>query len=367
MTKRYTSIQWLLIPFLFAVLGFPVFSLGEESSSQEVDIKGAIDHSLKWLKGQQQDDGSWEGDVGITSLALTAFLRSPRRYREADGPFIRKPVRFLLDSQKADGGIYEMHLPVYNTSVALMALAALENASYEVAIQRAQKFLVETQSDEGEGYTKDDKFYGGIGYGSDLRPDLSNLQMALEAIKESNASEFPEVWERAITFLERCQNRSESNDQEWAGNDGGFIYYPGHSPAGETTSYGSMTYAGLKSYIYAGLSKEDPRVKAAFQWISRNYSLEENPGMGQQGVFYYYHTFSKTMSVLGQKEIVDAGGKTHSWFDELVTKLLSLRKPDGYWVNESSGRWWESNRVLATSYALLALEQGVEFGQALNP
>ena len=107
------------------------------------------------------------------------------------------------------------------------------------------------------------------------------------------------------------QNHSETNDQPWAGNDGGFIYSPsdgGASPAGEYTgadgkkflrSYGSMTYAGLKSLIYAGLTKDDSRVKAAWEWISKNWTLDENPGFrlsdpatAASGMFYYYHTLS---------------------------------------------------------------------------
>ena len=45
-----------------------------------------------------------------------------------------------------------------------------------------------------------------------------------------------------------------------------------------------MTYAGLKSMIHAGLTPDDPRVKAAITSISaKNYTLDENPGLGQSG------------------------------------------------------------------------------------
>ena len=43
-----------------------------------------------------------------------------------------------------------------------------------------------------------------------------------------------------------------------------------------------MTYAGLKSMIYAGVKHDDPRVKAAYEWIQKHYTLDENPGMGAQ-------------------------------------------------------------------------------------
>ena len=70
-----------------------------------------------------------------------------------------------------------------------------------------------------------------------------------------------------------------------------------------------MTYAGLKSMIYAGLGKDDLRVKAALAYVKAHYTLDENPGLGQQGLYYYYHTFAKTMSVLGEPTLIDALGE----------------------------------------------------------
>src|SRR5437773_7160188 len=51
------------------------------------------------------------------------------------------------------------------------------------------------------------------------------------------------------------------------------------------SSYGSMSYAGLKSFIYANLKKDDPRVVAAVNWLKRNYSVDENPALGAQGLY----------------------------------------------------------------------------------
>jgi len=42
-------------------------------------------------------------------------------------------------------------------------------------------------------------------------------------------------------------------------------------------SYGSISYAGLLSYIYADLQRDDPRVQAAFDWLRGNYTLDEIP------------------------------------------------------------------------------------------
>ena len=62
-------------------------------------------------------------------------------------------------------------------------------------------------------------------------------------------------------------------------------------------SYGSMSYAGLLSFIYAEMDKNDERVMAVRSWLNDNYTVKENPGMGPQGLFYYYHTMAKALSL----------------------------------------------------------------------
>ena len=115
-----------------------------------------------------------------------------------------------------------------------------------------------------------------------------------------------------------------------------------------------MTYAGLKSMVYAGLTKDDKRVRAALTWLGKNYSVAENPGMGQAGVYYYYQTFAKTMDAMGAEEFTDAAGKKHDWRAELIAELPRRQAPDGSWVN-SDRKWMESDQNLATGFALLAL------------
>ena len=163
----------------------------------------------------------------------------------------------------------------------------------------------------------------------------------------------------AVKFLERCQNLEASNDQPWAGDDGGFVYRPGESKAGPTLegglrSYGGMTYAGLKSMVHARLERDDPRVTAAHQWACRHWTLEENPGLGQQGLYYYYLTLARALNAYGTEEIADAGGTSHDWRRELVAQLLTVQRADGSWVNEN-GRWMEQIPELVTAYTVLAI------------
>ncbi len=322
------------------------------------ETKRAVDAGLHYLRINQKDDGSWSSSVGVTALALRAFLQSHRGYNEDDGAFITRPIEFMLAHVNEDGSIGETNQNRnYNTAVSMTALAAAENEKYDEVLSNAQNFLKVLQIDEPDGYESEHAFYGGIGYGGDERPDLSNAYMALEGLKASAVDPDDAVWEKALLFVSRSQNRSESNDQEWAANDGGFTYMPGFSPNGGTSSYGGMTAAGLLSLLFAGVDKGDPRIQAAYDWIRANYTLEHNPGSvgGVQGLYYYYNVFSKSMAAYGEDIVVDTKGNEHNWRNDMARKLLSLQNEDGSWVNPDSPRWWEGNKDLVTAWSVIAL------------
>jgi squalene-hopene/tetraprenyl-beta-curcumene cyclase len=117
-----------------------------------------------------------------------------------------------------------------------------------------------------------------------------------------------------------------------------------------------MGYSGLLSYIYADLQKDDPRVTAVYDWIGHNYTLDENAALGPEGLFYYYHTMSKSLSTYGSDTLKLANGKSVNWRHDLALKLIDLQASEGSWINTKSGRWWEKDPVLVTSYAVRALE-----------
>ena len=354
----------LILLLMFAVVQNGMTEDHETDASEYSELNkqviASIDKGLEWLKGEQAEDGLFANHPGITALALTAFLRHPeKKYSESD-PFIQKGLQQLIGMQQPNGAIYNIEmqpaLPNYNTAISVMALSSTGNSEYTSIIERAQGFLKSLQVTDEESV-----YYGGIGYGSrESVHDLSNLNLAIQALKESGSDD-QEVWDKAIKFLERTQNRSESNDQTWAGNDGGFIYSPdgeskaGTDAAGSPRSYGSMTYAGLLSFIYANVDKNDERVQAAVKWIQEHFTTEENYGMGAQGLYYNYHTMAKALRLYGEPVLTDAKGISHDWYRELAEKLIGVQKPDGFWANEES-RWMEALPVLATSYAILSLD-----------
>jgi squalene-hopene/tetraprenyl-beta-curcumene cyclase len=353
-----------------------------ESIRQEA--LAARDRAIKWLIAQQAPEGHWSNAdfPALTALPVWALARNGYAHE----PAVARAVEYILSCVNEDGSICRVPsqprrgggLCNYNTAIAMVALHEVGREDLIPVIQRARHFVAGTQ------HFGDDIYYGGMGYDAETdRPyaDLSNSYLAYEAMRLTERVEEMRRqgearadlnWEAARRFLERVQNRPESNDQPWASDDpaeyGGFVYKPDHSMAGSYTneagqvrlrSYGSMTYAGLLSFIYAEVDKRDPRVQSAFDWSLRYFTLDENPGMGQQGLFYYYHTLAKALAVMGQDVLALTDERRINWREELLRKLISIQRiePDGtgYWKNDE-GRWWEGDPVLVTAYSLLALQ-----------
>ncbi len=314
-----------------------------------------IQRGLQYLFAEQKTDGSWDNHPGITALAASAFQRSQKKYANEKWEIsVDKALEYISDLSMPDGGIYTDDSPSLNTAVCILALSQSNNSKFKSIIEKAQDFLVRLQCDNTLGYSIEDQLYGGVRYGSDRTPDIDNLDYTLQALKSSGFPDNHNIWEKAVSFIQRCQNRNQSNDQSWSVNDGGFIYYPGYSMAGGTRSYGSMTCAGISCFYNANVKKDDPRVVDAFRWICEHYTLEENPHVEKRGLFHYYYTLAKALDCYGELIIKDFHGTEHNWKEELAYKLSELQNNEGFWVNECQ-EWWEGNRTLITSYAITTL------------
>jgi squalene-hopene/tetraprenyl-beta-curcumene cyclase len=359
-----------------------------------------------WLR-QQQDPatGGWsinpkEGAPqfpAITGLVLNGLLMAPGI--DATDTAVKRGTDFILKYRQPDGGIYDRVLPSYNTAICLSALARVRTPEAAAAIIPAREFLKGLQwsedavNDKDRGTGKVERshpFYGGVGYGNSGRPDNSNLGMFLEAMHDTGLSTEDPAYARALVFLQRTQMLDSVNDMPYAdgSNQGGFIYATtpdskpenlgvGESKAGtieETQSdgtkasrlraYGSMTYAGFKGYIYADLKRDDPRVQAAYDWVRRNYTVKENPGVGTDGQYYYYVTFARALNAWGTTTIatLTPEGKpseTRDWANDLIDQLATMQNEDGSFKSVDD-RWMENNPVLITAYALIAIREAVE-------
>lgn len=355
--------------------------LSEKNLSLRYEVRYAIDKGLAFLQAQQQEDGSWTSveprHPALTALPLIAFQREPsgRYFREQPG-FMQKGYAYLRRQARPDGGIYTHGLANYNTSLALLALLNTGDPADEPLVKTAHDFVIGQQA----AMLPLTSLNGGIGDGPNSsnrqHPDLDNTVVALEALRAYKATHpSSEVnrgrelnWSAAIEFVARCQNLPSSNPEPWASadpaNKGGFIYGPGESKAGEMTlpngqkalrSYGTMTYAGLLSFLYADVKKDDPRVRAALDWLRSHYTVEENPGLQKQGLYYYLQLMTKGLSAAGVTDFQLADGRKVAWKHDVATEIINLQNRDGSWLNNNA-RWMENDPVLVTSYCVLALE-----------
>jgi squalene-hopene/tetraprenyl-beta-curcumene cyclase len=381
-----------------------------QSEAQRTRGEQMVERAIGWLRVQQDgESGGWAVNPrgptfpAITGLVLTGMMMQPGI--DAGDGSVRKGLEFLLSHRQADGGIYDRILPSYNTAICLSALSKIDDDRAREAIGPAQNFLRGVQFSEasvapgpdgGGGEVrpvmKDHPFYGGVGYGQHGRPDLSNLTFFIQAMHDSGVPSDDPAFQRALVFLSRTQMHEDVNDMAYAkgSRQGGFIYAtaekgeqvrgdgtgaPGQSFAGmleETLddgtrvsrlrAYGSMTYAGFKSLLYANLPRDDRRVQVAHEWIRHHYTVEENPGLGTDGMYYYYITFARALDTLGEAtlEVVRDGGavERRDWAGDLIERLSSLQNEDGSFRSVDD-RWMEDNSVLITAYAVIALQHAV--------
>lgn len=344
----------------------------------EAEARAAMARGAAWLAAQQQPGGFWAvaDSPALTGLSMWALHRTdPAAHRAA----IDRALVFILTSVKEDGSIWRQPsvqrkgggLANYNTAICMSALHALGRPELVPVIQNARTYLSKMQ------YLDPSAYRGGMGYDADQgRPytDLSNSYMAYEAmrltqdVEDLRAAGEPKAdldWAAAQEFLAQVQNLKAVNTNYWISesvdDEGGFAYSPGAGASvtnadGKVVlrSYGSMTYAGLLALIYAQVDAQDVRVQSAKDWASRHWSLDENPGMGAEGLYYFFNVLAKTLAAAGDETLTLPDGRTVAWREEVARKLIALQKPDGFWVNENN-RWWEADPNLVTAYTLLAL------------
>lgn len=342
------------------------------------DPADAMRRGFVWLQEHQKSNGSWsdENFPALTALGLWAFANGDHPARSN---VCARAAAFVAGFAQEDGGIYRPRsgllrrggLSVYNTAICMTALHAYDRQRYAAIILKARVNLAAGQFSGAAGGPN----AGGFGYeraGSGLRnrADLSNTGWALMAMRATQDLEdlrpgtekHADVdWTAATTFATRLQNQDPADT--W--NFGGFGYESGGDRGGVTTNrvsgapalrgFGSMTYAGLESLLYAQVGREDPRVRSAIAWAVRHWSVTENPGQGSKGLFFYYTIMAKTLPLMGSGDLA-SGGKAVAWRRDLTTQLLKVQQADGSWAN-SDNTFWENDPALVTAYALLALEK----------
>lgn len=346
---------------LFALVA--VMSTALSASIDDSLLKGA-----KFLLSQQDGSGYWSDRQmpALSALPLWALgcvdTASDKELSARIAAARKSAAAYILATQRGDGGFYVPKpgrggsgLGNYNTSVCLSALFESKLAP-SAALLKAREYIASSQ------LVGDDTMAGGFGYDKISRrryADMSNTSYALDAMRRTESLEEFRTggkrvdldWDKALSFVENLMKKEGPQA-------GGAAYNETTPQAGKNVdpkgkvhlrAYGSMTYAAVLSMCHAKLDRADPRVRQSFEYLSKNWSVDENPGMGNQGLYYFYDIMARALSASGAEEV---GG--HDWKKELSAKVMSLQKSDGSWMNDNN-RFWEADPVLCTAFAMLTL------------
>jgi len=383
-----------LVPLtaVFCLLGSGVTltPAGESPAVAKADVEALVVKAQNWLIDQQQPNGAFVPGpkyfLGVTALSVDALCTGPQALPASD-PRIAKSIELLLSFQQPDGGVYDPNegLGNYNTSLTLMALSAAGSGD-PARIKKMQDYLFGSQNNTPGAIEN-----GGMGYGSRGKghEDLSNTSMAVEALRRSGVPASDQRLQKALAFMERCQELSSHNKAPWVGQSGqvpgGAVYSPDESKADgswvqkpaegaapgtppKLLPYGGMTYQLISSYVALDLKADDPRVAAALTWVKEYYRFDGNPGMQpgkeRQGLFYYYMAMAKTFDLLDQGAMQLKDGKQVDWrvdlFKAISSQAQEVKTKDGkpavLWIN-SEKRWAEDVPHLNGGYLLKALKR----------
>ena len=125
-----------------------------------------------------------------------------------------------------------------------------------------------------------------------------------------------------------------------------------------------MTADGLRALLRCGLAEDHPRVVAARNWLTQNFSAAHNPGAFAadravlQDATWYYWTWAASHAFLAVhlQQFHTRDGPV-AWPEAFARELLGRQRPDGSWVNRFTDAK-EDDPLVATSWAAAALAIG---------
>ena len=301
------------------------------------ETEAAVTRGLKWLAGQQQQDGNWkldaqqENEVGATALALLPLLASGHTHQaDAKNPYdkvIDKGLKFLIRSQDAGTGYFGGSM--YAHGLATIAICEAYGMSKDPALkkpaQAAINLIVKAQH---EG--------GGWRYAPTQAPgDMCIFGWQAMALKAGQAAgvDIPDaVFKNAKVFLNSCGN-----------DDEGYSYTPGAASTVRLTAVGLVSRQHLEGWG----PKDQRMIKAADTFI------KTNPPDRHDAYYNYYAT-----NVMFQ-----LGGKGWREWNEKM-RVFVLQNQDKNDKGEHFGSWsperdtWgrAGGRLMVTSLNLLTLQ-----------
>jgi hypothetical protein len=294
----------------------------------------AVVRALRWLKKNQQADGSWnKNKVAMTGLAILTYLahgETPSESKEF-GTTVQKAIEYLLNVQnKTTGRIPGNYDHPIATYALCEAYGMTLNPNVKEAAEKAVALIIKGQHPTGGWtYNLDPDVQKPGKEKSDLdgkyRDDTSYMGWCAQALKAAKLAKLH------VDGLEKASKLAVKGFKKNANPNGGF----GYTGPGQT----GMTAVGTLCMQLLGASN-DSEVKKSLDlmdaWVP---SFEAK---GPQGASIQYYSYYTTQCKF------HAGGKRFElWNKEMKPLYLKAQKIEKSAIKDDKGRdcdigWWEN-------------------------
>jgi len=342
---------------------------------------------LQWLRDHQSEDGYWdvdefalnnlagvngcrEGagiaaqDIGITGLALLAFLgEGSTTVRGEYQETVKRGIGWLLDMQDLDTGLIGEnigHAYVYDHAIATLALAencmASKSPIQRRALQKALNFI---------GRARDP--YGAWRYDvpSEGESDTSItgwMVFALKAGQEAGLKIDTEAFPNALAWIDSVTDETNGRVGYIGPERGGRSSRTKQNEAEFDPALSeAMTGVGLLTRAFLGQTPEEaPIMRTHGDLMLR--SLPEWDAQGKKVDMYYWYYGTYAMYQLG-------GEHWAKWRKAMPSAVLSNQRSDGDYTGswDPAGPWgYQGGRVYSTATMVLTLQVYYRYSRLLG-
>lgn len=282
----------------------------------------AVMRALRWLKKNQQSDGSWEKTKpAMTGMALLAYLaHGETPASEEFGPTVEKAIKWMIDNQEESGHFKGRDGHDYSHPIAAYALCEaygmIKLPMLKYAAEKAIDVIIKGQHSSG-GWDYNCK--------QSDRDDTSYMGWCAQAMKAAKMAELE------TAGIADCMRKAVDGFKKNSAKTGygGF----GYTGPGD----GGLTGIGVLCMQLMGAAK-DADCMNGLDWLEKNCTFDwEKPWLANPIYYWYYATQAK----------FHAGGPIWAtWNKIFAPQLVKNQKVLKEGIDGTKGKkfdigWWE--------------------------
>ncbi len=256
----------------------------------------------------------------------------------------------------------------YNTTCAILALAAMHDPQYHDELRAMRQYLISSQWTTNGDPDNGAKGFGGFGYGKssggyNQRADNSNTQFAIMGINIATWELSRNLTGEEYTAERDIPKQAYLNSLTWLANianGSGNAYVPGGSASHTMTAAAVWNYClvkdGLKHDTSIDTTALDFKIEAGLNWLDGRTPFDIGAQTSAQ--FYYSFTLAKAIMMSRRADIFD--DETSDWYEKLSNALIAKQnQTTGLWspyVNAAGNQGWGIPDYTETGFAVAALQ-----------